>query len=326
MTLTALAIGVVVPLVNVLAVGALAGLGSGARGGAAGFFRAVLANPLILACVAGAAANVTGLDLPGTLDVVFDLAGKAALLLGLMSVGAALEPSRLVHDVKPLTVTCLLKLALSPAVTALAALALGVTGLAFKAAVLYAALPVSASAYVLAARMGGDRALMAGALTATTVLAAASLPRCWCCSAAEPENPRVPRSPRPVTGRCRACHDPVPDYPCVMPPYGEAGRQKPAPGQGRTHWAGPAGAGPFLWRRALRRRGCYGVFCGAGSRRIDAVPRACATSITRMCSRRPCSGTRQARRSRNARRRANGSPLSVPALSAAPSRGLSSTS
>ena len=175
-TLTVIAIGVVVPLVNVLAVGALAGLGSGGRGGATGFVRAVLANPLILACLAGAGVNVTGLALPGTLDMVFDLAGKAALLLGLMSVGAALEPQRLVHDVKPLGVTCLLKLALSPAVTALAAMALGVTGLAFKAAVLYAALPVSASAYVLAARMGGDRALMAGALTATTVLAAASLP------------------------------------------------------------------------------------------------------------------------------------------------------
>jgi hypothetical protein len=174
--LTAVAIGVVVPLVNVLAVVALVGLGSGARRGMVGLLGAILANPLILACAAGAAVNLHGLALPETARDILDLAGKIALLLGLMSVGAALEPGRLRPAIMPLAWTCGLKLVASPVFTALAAVALGVGGLAFPVAILYAALPVSASSYVLASRMGGDRVLMAGAMTATTVVAMVTLP------------------------------------------------------------------------------------------------------------------------------------------------------
>jgi malonate transporter len=42
--------------------------------------------------------------------------------------------------------------------------------------VLYAALPVSATSYVLARQMGGDTVLLAGAITATTVIAMITMP------------------------------------------------------------------------------------------------------------------------------------------------------
>ena len=43
-------------------------------------------------------------------------------------------------------------------------------------AMLYASLPGSASAYVMARQMGGDADIMAGVITATTIAAAVTMP------------------------------------------------------------------------------------------------------------------------------------------------------
>ncbi|HER25904.1 MAG TPA: AEC family transporter, partial [Rhodospirillales bacterium] len=57
-----------------------------------------------------------------------------------------------------------------------ACLVFGVTGLAVTISVLYAALPNSATSYVLARQMGGDTALLAGSITASTLLAMVTMP------------------------------------------------------------------------------------------------------------------------------------------------------
>jgi predicted permease len=174
--LCAIGIAAVVPLVNVLCVAVLARLGAGQPPGAVPFIKAVIGNPLILACAGGGLANALGLTMPVVMSETLSLMGKGALLLGLMAVGAALELDRLKGDVTALGVISLAKLAAIPGLTALGALLLGVDGQAFGVAVMYAGLPVSASSYVLASQMGGDKALMAGAVTATTLLAVFSLP------------------------------------------------------------------------------------------------------------------------------------------------------
>lgn len=174
--LCAIAIAAVVPLVNVLCVAVLARLGAGQAPGVVPFVKAVVGNPLILACAGGAFANVSGLTLPAMLSETLALMGKGALLLGLMAVGAALELDRLKGDVTALGLITAAKLVVIPALTALGAMLLGVEAQAFGVAVMYAGLPVSASSYVLASQMGGDKALMAGAVTATTLLAVLSLP------------------------------------------------------------------------------------------------------------------------------------------------------
>ncbi|MDX1483805.1 MAG: AEC family transporter [Alphaproteobacteria bacterium] len=174
--LAAIAIAVVVPLVNLLCVAVLARFGGRSGRGPGQFIAAVLGNPLILACAGGALVNLSGLSLPGWSVATLELAGKGALLLGLIAVGAALEPRRLRSDVAALAWVALLKLGLFPALTFAAASLLGVPGPAWAIAVMYAGLPVSASSYVLASQMGGDTALIAGALTATTLLAALTLP------------------------------------------------------------------------------------------------------------------------------------------------------
>jgi predicted permease len=52
---------------------------------------------------------------------------------------------------------------------------LGLEGVAFQVAVLFAALPTASSAYILAMRMGGDGPGVAWLISATTVSAALTL-------------------------------------------------------------------------------------------------------------------------------------------------------
>ena len=51
-----------------------------------------------------------------------------------------------------------------------------IDGLSQMVIVLYAALPVSATSYILARQMGGDTVLLAGAITVTTVIAMITMP------------------------------------------------------------------------------------------------------------------------------------------------------
>jgi malonate transporter len=68
------------------------------------------------------------------------------------------------------------KLLAVPAVAWVLATTLGLSGVYRDAAVLFAALPASASSFILASRMGGDGALVARILTLQIVVAAATLP------------------------------------------------------------------------------------------------------------------------------------------------------
>ena len=166
----ALIVSLCVPLSNVAAVWPLA------RQGGQGFGRELLRNPLILATGAGLLANLLGLRLPEMAATAICRIGGAALPLGLMAVGAGLRLGAL-REGPGLAIGLLaIRHALLPAV----ALAL-VIGLALPPAqqaivVAFAALPAAPSAYVLAARMGGNGAYVAGLVTVSTLVAMAALP------------------------------------------------------------------------------------------------------------------------------------------------------
>src|SRR3546814_12061917 len=69
-----------------------------------------------------------------------------------------------------------MKLVAVPALTIALAGPLGLTGVALQVAVLFNAVPTSASSYVFARALGGDHELMAAILTPQMVLAAVTLP------------------------------------------------------------------------------------------------------------------------------------------------------
>jgi malonate transporter len=170
LALCALCLGVAVPVVNVLAVSALA------RHTRAGLLTEWLRNPLILATVAGLLAAAAGLELPEPADALLTRIGAAALGLGLMSVGAGIKLGGVGGDRRLIAWLCGVKLLLAPAAALAAGHWLGLAPTAQTVLLVFGAVPTASAAYILANRMGGDGPFVAVCITASTFLAALTIP------------------------------------------------------------------------------------------------------------------------------------------------------
>ena len=166
----ALVIALCVPLCNVAAVWPLA------RHGGHSYVRELARNPLIIATVAGLVANVLGVRFPEAVATTVQRIGVAALPLGLMAVGAGLQLGRLRAAPRLAALFLALRHVAMPALAIGLALALALPPEQRAIVVLFAALPTASSAYVLAARMGGDGPFVAGLVTVSTLLGMLSIP------------------------------------------------------------------------------------------------------------------------------------------------------
>ncbi|QJQ95475.1 MULTISPECIES: AEC family transporter [Halomonadaceae] len=175
-TVAAVAVALMVPVVNVLCVISFIAAGTLGPSSLGKSLLALVRNPLIVGCLIGIALNVSGIGLPGWSASSVALLGSAALPLGLVAVGVALKPSALLCLDLGVWVTNAIKLVLMPALVLIIALTLGLDPISRDVALLFAALPTATSAYILARQMGGDAELMAALITGQTLLAMVSLP------------------------------------------------------------------------------------------------------------------------------------------------------
>ena len=166
----ALLIALSVPLCNVAAVWPLA------RHGGHSYARELLRNPLILSTVAGLVANLIGLKFPDAVATTLQRIGLAALPVGLMAVGAGLRLGGLKASPGLAAAFLSIRHAVLPAVAIALTALLALRAEQRLIVVLFAALPTASSAYVLAARMGGDGAFVAGLVTVSTLLGMVSVP------------------------------------------------------------------------------------------------------------------------------------------------------
>lgn len=166
----ALSIALCVPICNVAAVWPLA------RHGGHSYGRELLRNPLILSTVAGLTANLAGLHFPDAMATTLQRIGLAALPLGLMGAGAGLKFGGLAKSMRLAAAFMAIRHAILPAVAIGLTAALALPPEQRTMVVLFAALPTASSAYVLAARMGGDGAYAAGLVTTSTMLGMLSIP------------------------------------------------------------------------------------------------------------------------------------------------------
>ena len=167
-----LAIGV--PLVNVLSIVALTDAAT-LRAPLA-LLRTILRNPLILACIAGIILALSGLGLPYGTGTFLELMARASLPLGLLCVGAALQPAAMRLDSLTLAGTGALRLLGVPALAALIARAFGLEALETLVLVVFSAIPTAPTAYVLTRQLQGDGRLMAGIVTSQTLTAVLTIP------------------------------------------------------------------------------------------------------------------------------------------------------
>ena len=159
-----------VPLCNVAAVWPLA------RQGGQGYLGELARNPLIVATLAGLLANLAGLQLPELAATTLTRIGAAALPLGLMAVGAGLRFGALREGPGLAAGLMGIRHLLLPALAIVLVIRLGLPPAQQAVLVAFSAMPTASSAYVLASRMGGNGAYVAGLVTVSTLLAMAGLP------------------------------------------------------------------------------------------------------------------------------------------------------
>ncbi|MGB1264291.1 MAG: AEC family transporter [Nereida ignava] len=171
--LMAVAVGLAVPLANVLAVGALA-RGAGLNVGSV--VKAVLANPFFLASSAGLLVGATGHAPPETAAVTLDRLANVPIPAALLSIGASLNLSVLWGLSAFTGGFHLIKLVCLPLCALGLAKIIDLSVIQTSVVVLFAALPTAAAAQTLAARFGADRRGPAAIIAQSTVLACMTLP------------------------------------------------------------------------------------------------------------------------------------------------------
>jgi malonate transporter len=165
----ALLIGFGVPLCNMAAVHSMV-----QKDGH--LFRELARNPLLLATAGGLLFNLLGFTIPEMAGAVFSRMGNAAVAVGLLLVGAGLRLSGM-HQGKAISAYFItIKLMILPAVAYVLARYAGLPLLQLQILVLFCGLPTASSAYILAARMGGNGPLVAFQISAGTLLSALTLP------------------------------------------------------------------------------------------------------------------------------------------------------
>jgi malonate transporter and related proteins len=172
-SLLGLLIGFCVPIFNVASVYPLA------KHSERSIVGEIIRNPLIIATVSGLLANFAGFSLPPLLAPAAERMGSAAILLGLMAVGAGLQIGELRQGGATTLILggyfLVVKHLLKPLAALALALLVPLPALQAVLLVLFASLPTASSAYVLAARMGGNAAFVAALVTISTIVSVASI-------------------------------------------------------------------------------------------------------------------------------------------------------
>lgn len=169
-TIMALIVGLSVPIANIAAVYPLA------RQQGGNVFGALLRNPLFMSTALGLAANLAGWQLPGPIGTMADRLGMAAIALGILCIGPALSWQGSQGLGRFVALMVATKIMLLPIIAWATARILALDILTSQMLILFAALPCSSAAYVLAVRMGGDGRLVSLIISVSTLLSAATIP------------------------------------------------------------------------------------------------------------------------------------------------------
>ena len=171
--LMSIAIGMAVPLANVLAIGALS------RGHALSLskmIRQIVTNPFFVASVAGMTLSMLRVEINPLMLKPVRMLATAAVPIALLSIGASLNWRALARVDRFSAALNAIKLVILPATTWALATAIGVDPVRTAVLTLFAALPTASAAHVLASVFGADREAVATLIAQSTLIGCVSLP------------------------------------------------------------------------------------------------------------------------------------------------------
>ena len=173
--LTALALAIMVPLLNIISVAVLSVYGDNSKGSnLVQVLSQIIKNPLIIACVVGLAFNWVGIP-----DVIFDtveIIGNGGLGLALLAVGAGLRLDQAAKEKLLVFIGVFIRLIGMPLIVIGMAWIVGLEGLPRTIAIVAGAVPTASSSYVMARKMGGNAGLMSNIVTFQIIAAFFTLP------------------------------------------------------------------------------------------------------------------------------------------------------
>jgi len=173
-----LLVGGMIPLINVLAVTTLiwfSGERIDALRKARLTLKALVANPLIIACLAGLGYSRLLGWFPPFIDNTLALFAMVTLPLALLSIGAALSLNSVRGHFGNALKAAVCKLGVGPLLGYLLLPLLNVSVLEYKVVMIYLTLPTSTAIYVLSAQLNSDTELASAAIVLSTILAVAPL-------------------------------------------------------------------------------------------------------------------------------------------------------
>ena len=171
-------LGLVIPFVNVLAVSTFIWYSEAKpslpqRLLVAG--KALLANPLILACFAGLLVTRLRIDFSPLIENSLQLTASLSLPLALLSIGGSLTTRALDSRLASSVFAAAIKVLVLPAIGFGYLHLFGAHGLSFQIGMIFFALPIAPSAYVLAAQLQSDKDLASASIVMSTVMSLFSL-------------------------------------------------------------------------------------------------------------------------------------------------------
>ncbi len=169
----AIAIGMAVPVANILAVSALS---RGGNLGKVATLGKVLRNPFLIASVADIAVGVSGQNVPALLLKPLEMLAQAAIPIALLSIGATMKWTALAKLDAVSGILNATKLIALPAIVLIFARVFEIDGQLIPTLVVFAALPTASAAHVLASAFGADRERVATIIAQSTLLSGVTLP------------------------------------------------------------------------------------------------------------------------------------------------------
>ncbi|MBR6525995.1 MAG: AEC family transporter [Clostridia bacterium] len=168
-----LAMPIVVPLFNVLAVIALSG--TGGKVSVKQLLVKIVTNPLIIAVFTGLVFLFVKIPLPKAIDNVASQLANLTSPVSLLVLGASLRWEGVKSNRKELFFTILIRQLFLPCTMIFIATMLGFRGISLGVLIILFGAPIAVSSYPMAVGMGGDKDLAAGILVLSTVTSMGTL-------------------------------------------------------------------------------------------------------------------------------------------------------
>jgi len=170
LTTTAVAVTIVVPLFNVLAVVVLE-IFRGGKPNPVKILKGIARNPLIIGAVLGILTVVFQIQLPQLAEDVIDQLKDVATPLALVTLGMSLNLKEMGAEKRNLIICVLGRLVIVPGIALTGAALLGIRGVAFVTLLAVFASPCAVSSFTMAEQMDSDAELAANAVVLSSAFA-----------------------------------------------------------------------------------------------------------------------------------------------------------